>query len=243
MKRAAKIKFFAGMISAMIASILVLSCASGLPAFGADKGAKRVGPKTVRVPYTQIDSYYGYVLKDSPADGTENGKKKFFIYVWIPLAAPEIGVRMISPIPDGMKPAGKDFVSSTFAKGEEADPGRTKYFDTWIAFERASGIVTASQIPNAKTATWSRIETNDDSSEMPKNPGGSYYNSLMRIESEVSNPLKALVAGLYRVAFTSFRSSDVEGSFLAQIGAPIAIPGVVIGQTIESVIEQINAKK
>ena len=171
----------------------------------------------------------------------ENGKKKFFIYVWVPAVAPELGIRMVSLIPSGMNPAEGDFVSSTFAQGDAEDAERTRYFDTWIAFERADGIFAAEQLPDARNANWSRIEWNDDSREMPKNSAGSYCNSLLRVVSDVNTPLRSLVAGLYRVAFTSFGSREVEGSFLAQIGAPIALPGVIIGQTIDEVIETIAA--
>jgi hypothetical protein len=76
---------------------------------------------------------------------------------------------------------------------------------------------------------------------MPKNPRGLRYNSLMRVESEVSNPLKALVRGLYRVSFTTFKRGEVEGSFLAQVAAPIALPGIVMGATVDEVKAKIEA--
>jgi hypothetical protein len=241
MKRAKK-SFFGGIFGLALVSLLAVSCATGgLSSFGAEIGEKRVGPKTIRIPYTSVVNYFGYAIPGVESDAMENGKKKFFIYVWVPVVAPEIGVRMISPIPAGMNPGEGDFVSSTFAQGEADDADRARYFDTWIAFERADGIFLADQIPNALSATWSRIEYNDDSSEMPNNPAGNRRNSLLRVVSDIDDPLRSLVAGLYRVAFTSFGSSEVEGSFLAQIGAPIAMPGVVIGQTIDEIVAALAA--
>ena len=75
---------------------------------------------------------------------------------------------------------------------------------------------------------------------MPSNPSGASYNSLLRQTSEIGNPSKALVRGVYRVAFTSFRSS-VEGSFQATIGTNV--PGVVIAPSLDELHTLVNAKK
>ena len=63
---------------------------------------------------------------------------------------------------------------------------------------------------------------------MPAQPSGSKYNSLMRITSEVSNPTKAIVMGLYRIGFTTYKTGEVQGSFMAQLGAPVKLPGVAV---------------
>ena len=63
---------------------------------------------------------------------------------------------------------------------------------------------------------------------MPAQPSGSKYNSLMRITSDTSNPTKSLVMGLYRIGFTTYKTGEVQGSFLAQMGAPIKLPGVQV---------------
>jgi hypothetical protein len=136
---------------------------------------------------------------------------------------------MMSPVPDGMSPKDGDFVSALY---EEGKSDKTNFFDTWISFERANGILSVDDFSKASSATWTRIESNDDSSEMPKNPAGQSYNSLLRVVSEPSDPTKALVRGLYRIAFTTYKRGEVQGSFLAQLGAPVALPGIVIGTSI-----------
>ena len=75
---------------------------------------------------------------------------------------------------------------------------------------------------------------------MPTNPGGSKYNSLMRIKSDAGDPLKSLTIGLYRIGFTTFKTGDVKSGFLAQIGAPISIPGIIVASTLEEVQEKIK---
>ncbi len=208
--------------------------AQKLDKFGADLAKKSVMGKEIRVPYTDMTSYFGFIKPGSKPDEVKNGKKMYYIYVWIPVAAPEIGIRMISPVPENNKPTDKDYISPDFT----ANAADTKsFFDTWVTFERAEGILKIEDVAaKAKTAKWTTIETNDDSSEMPAQPSGSKYNSLMRITSDTSNPTKSLVMGLYRIGFTTYKTGEVQGSFLAQLGAPIKLPGVSVAVKPEDLL-------
>ncbi len=211
---------------AVCAGLGLTANAQKLDKFGADLAKKSVMGKEIRVPYTDLTSYYGYIKPGSAPDEVKNGKKMYYVYVWIPVAAPELGVRMISPVPDSMKPSDKDYVTADYT----ANAGENKkFFDTWITLERADGIMKIEDVASkAKSAKWTSIETNDDSSDMPAQPSGSKYNSLMRVTSDTSNPMKSLVMGLYRIGFTTYKRGEVEGSFLAQIGAPVKLPGVAV---------------
>ncbi|HNP32339.1 MAG TPA: Lipl32 family lipoprotein [Flavobacterium sp.] len=215
-------------------AIGMTATAQKLDKFGADLGKKSLMGKEIRVPYTDLTSYFGFIKPGGKPDEVKGGKKMYYIYVWIPVAAPEVGIRMISPVPEGMTPTDKDYVSADF----KANSTDTKsYFDTWITFERAEGIFKIEDVAaKAKTATWTKIETNDDSSEMPAQPSGSKYNSLMRITSDTSNPTKSLVMGLYRIGFTTYKTGEVQGSFLAQLGAPIKLPGVSVAVKPEDIL-------
>ncbi len=225
-------------ILSMVAFSIGVTAQKGLPKFGADMGKKSVMGQEVRVPYTSMVSYYGYVKPGTAPDATVNEKKMYYLYIWIPVAAPEIGIRMISPIPSDMKAATTDYSSDVYTANSTE---RTTYFDTWIALEKADGIMKKEDISSKSgTAKWNIIDQNDDSSEMPKQPSGNAYNSLMRVTSEVSNPLKALTIGLYRIAFTTYKTGEVQGSFLAQVGAPVDIPGIVIAKDIESLVKSIK---
>lgn len=204
----------------------ITATAQKLDKFGADLAKKSVMGKEIRVPYTDMTSYFGYIKPGSKPDEVKGGKKMYYIYVWIPIAAPEIGIRMISPVPESVTPSDKDYVSADF-KANTADT--KNFFDTWVTLERAEGIFKIEDVAaKAKTANWTKIESNDDSSEMPAQPSGSKYNSLMRITSDTSNPTKSLVLGLYRIGFTTYKTGEVQGSFLAQLGAPIKLPGVAV---------------
>jgi hypothetical protein len=211
--------------------------AQKLGKFGADMGKKSLMGKEIRVPYTDVSSYYGYVKPGAVPDEKKNGKNFYYLYIWIPAVAPELGIRMISPIPEGMAPGSTDFVSPNY-KGNESDT--KNYFDTWITLERANEVMASKDIMKGKTSSWMSYGVNDDSGEMPAQPSGSKYNSLMRVTSEMGNPTKALVVGLYRIGFTTYKTGDVVGSFLAQVGAPVKLPGVVVASSLEELMKNVK---
>ncbi len=194
---------------------------------------KKVGPKTIKVPYTDVVSYLGHAAPGNE-DETRDGKKFYYIYVWIPAVAPELGLRMMSPVPKGFKTKGATVSSEYTANASSKD-----FFDTYITLER-SNIISKDGITEAgvKGAKWVVLARNDDSSEMPKQPSGSSYNSLLRYKSEVSNPAKALTLGLYRIGFTTYKTGEVNGTFLAEVAAPIKLPGVAVGKTLEELKAQ-----
>jgi hypothetical protein len=220
--------------SALCLAMGLTATAQKLDKFGADLAKKTVMGKEIRVPYTDMTSYFGYIKPGSTPDEVKNGKKMYYIYVWVPIAAPEIGIRMISPAPDSVKPTDKDYVSADYTENA-ADT--KNFFDTWVSFERAEGIMKIEDVASkAKSAKWVTIEKNDDSSEMPAQPSGKKYNSLMRITSDTSNPEKSLVMGLYRIGFTTYKTGEVQGSFLAQMGAPVKLPGVSVAVKPEDIV-------
>lgn len=229
--------------TSMVAMLAASTFAKGLPTFGAEMGmqTKQVGPKkvTVRVPYTDMTSYFGYVEPGQEPDAVIDGKKMFFLYIWVPAIVPEIGVRMASPATKLQKPGDGDIVAANYNAKDKKN-----YFDTWINFERALTVVGLESMKATKDSTpWLSLGKNDDSSEMPKNGGGQKYNSLLRIKTDKDDPKRALVRGLYRVAFTTYKKGEVKGSFIAQVGAPIKIPGVIVSRSIDDIIKQLEAKK
>ena len=211
--------------------------AQKLPAFKSETLKK--GPVTL--PYTDMISYYGYVKPGAAPDETRDGKKYYYLYIWVPAVAPELGIRMVSPAPKEMKPAEGDFIADNW---KEAEADTKNYFDTWVTLEKAADITKAEEIVSKVKATkWNSFGSNDDSSELPANPGGSKYNSVLRVISEPSNPLKALTVGLYRIGFTTYKVGEVQGSFLAQVGAPVKLPGVFIAKDPQSLVDAMNKKK
>ncbi|RZS93069.1 Lipl32 family lipoprotein [Aquimarina brevivitae] len=212
--------------SILFAVAITTTQAQKLKKFGSSV-EKKIGPKTIQVPYTDVISYLGYAAPDNE-DEVKDDKKFYYIYVWVPLVAPEICVRMLSPV-------GKTKVKNAItAEAFTANKDSEDYFDTYITLER-SDIISQDKITEdaVKNANWVTLASNDDSSEMPEQPSGSSYNSLLRYKSDAGNPTKALTAGLYRIGFTTYKRGEVKGTFLAEVAAPIKLPGVVMAKTIE----------
>lgn len=205
---------------------LSMSGCAGLPKFGAELGKKTTPVGEARIPYMDVASYFGYIAPGSAPDEVVSGKKMYYLYIWVPLVAPEIGVRMLSPVKGLAKPKEGDFVDPTFS----ANAGTDAYFDTWVRFERCLAAISPEDITKP-CDKWVSFGENDDSSELPAQPSGNKYNSVMRMVADTSNPLKTIVRGMYRVGFTTYKVGEVKGTFLAQVGAPIKLPGTAIART------------
>ena len=191
---------------------------------------KSIGPITKKIPYTSVTTYLGYAAANTQ-DEVKDGKNFYYLYVWVPLVAPEMGVRMVSPVTNFKDK--KAIVSDAYSQNK----GSKDYFDTYITLEK-SNITSKDKLSEASTAKWNVLASNDDSSELPKQPSGNAYNSLLRYTSSTSSPESALTRGLYRIGFTTYKTGDVKGTFVAQLGAPLKLPGVIVAKTVAEIIEQ-----
>lgn len=220
-------------------SLVAAGCASGgLPAFGSNLGMQSAMGQEVRPPYTSVVSYYGYVEPGAEPDEVRENKKMFYLYTWVPVVAPEIGVRMISPVKGAARPDKKDFVAPAFETNAES----AEFFDTWVRVERCLTAVNEEDITKP-CSQWVSYGESDDSSELPAQPSGSKYNSVLRLTSDAGDPMKALVRGMYRIVFTTYKPGDVRGTFLAQVGAPVELPGTAIARTPAELASQISAQQ
>ncbi len=82
------------------------------------------------------------------------------------------------------------------------------------------------------------LERDDDGDDTYDEERHAKYNSLVRIETQVNRPEKALTRGLYRVAFTTYKRGDVKGSFVATIGTNI--PGVKMATSLPELHKIVN---
>jgi len=223
----------------VIASLLLLFAGcSTLRPFYMEEGRRSIGPFLIGIAYKETVRYFGYIKPGLKPDAMVKGKNYFYLYVWIDVVAPEIGIRMLSPVGSvkNLNPDidriknGTDFVSPDWEDGLR---DKKNYFDTYITFERALDIIVPDQITPERVAKsiWVTYTSNDDSREMPRNPGRLYYNSLLRYQV-ISDPLKPLIRGLYRIGFTSFKVGDVQGTFYAEVGAPIKLSNTYIARDI-----------
>jgi hypothetical protein len=187
-----------------------------------------------RLPYANYSNYFGYVDSSVQPEGKYKGKDTYYLYAWVPAAVDEIGVSMMSPAVSA--PAEADFKHANYTPGMQKNAD--KFFDTYIVFDRLN-IIDNTKIKNGGKVL-QNLGRNDDTSELPANPSGANYNSLLRKTTSMNNASEALVRGVYRISFTSFRS-NVEGSFEATIGTNV--PGVKIAASLEELHELVNGNK
>ncbi len=207
-------------------SLTFLGGCASLPAFGSDLGKQEISGAVQRPAYVSMRSFYGHIIPGAEADEVVDGKKMFYVYVWVPAVTPELGVRMLSPAKSYASPQAGDFVDGTYL----ANKGSDVYFDTWIRLERCLAAVNPEDIMKP-CAQWVAFAENDDSAEVPAQPNGTQSNALVRVQTSMDDPLKALVRGVYRIAFTAQKIGEVQGSFLAQVGAPVELPGMAMART------------
>lgn len=205
----------------------------GLPTLTSSK-SKSLGFTKVSVPYANSVNYFGYIDQSSKPDETVNGKDAYYLYVWVPAALDELGVRMISPVGDLAKPEKGDFVQQGYAEKHKQD--KDTWFDTWIRVERMA-VIDPAEIKNASTVL-NVLDQDDDGDDTYEEKRHAKYNSLVRIESQVSDPKRALVRGLYRIAFTTYKKGKVEGSFVATLGANV--PGIKIATSLPELHKAVN---
>jgi hypothetical protein len=232
---------------ACLAGLLVIASTSSHAQFSLNKltggdelptltssNKKGIGFASVSIPYLNSVNYFGYIDKDAKADAVVNGKNAFYLYMWVPAAIDELGVRMISPVGDLAKPEDGDFVHANYEKAAKADPDT--WFDTWIRVERMS-VIQPSEIKNVGDVI-NVLDEDDDGDDTYEEKRHSEYNSLVRIPTEVGSPTKALVRGLYRITLTTYKKGDVEGSFVATIGSNI--PGIKIADSASTLHDMVN---
>ncbi len=211
-------------------AVSLTACMSTGPALKSSI-SEGVAGMEVNLPYANYSNYFGYVDQAAKPDGKYKGKDAYYLYAWVPAAVDEIGVSMVSPAMG--QPTEDDFVGNNYKESFEKSP--ETFFDTYIVLDRLDIIDSAKIKKGGKSLQ--TLTYNDDSSELPNNPGGQSYNSLLRQTSDINNPSKALVRGVYRISFTSFRSA-IEGSFEATVGTNI--PGVKIAPSLEELHKLVN---
>ncbi|MDH7444933.1 LipL32 family surface lipoprotein [Aquimarina sp. 2201CG14-23] len=194
---------------------------------------KKIGPKEINVPYLHMTSYLEYV-DGSNEDAVVEGLKNYYVYIWIPAATTEIGVRMKSPV-------GKTKIKNAIASADyQNNSGSKDPIDQFISLQRSDiknpEAIDENSIQNANwtemypNAMDTNITDDDDTTEES------------RFISKTDDPLNVLSRGLYRISFQTYNHEGVKGTFLGQIGFPIKLPGVVISRNIEDLKRELLLK-
>ncbi len=198
-----------------------------LDLFGAENGKYLRNGVERRIAYAGIISWFDYAEKDSISNDSLNGQPVHFLYFYLPDSTSELGIRLISPVPEKVFPEGGDFATEIFWKNKNK---KESYFDPEIILQQAIGInFPLDSSLKENEIVWIDLGKNDNSEELIPQPNGLRNNSLVRVLK--SNSLK-LDRGLYRIAFKSAKNKAIQGSYIIQIGALVPLKGMKIFTTL-----------
>src|SRR5689334_5565855 len=103
-----------------------------LDPFTSESGKVAFKGKMERVPYEHTAGYYDFLPPEQDPDTVIDGMPFHFLYFRIPVEVTEIGVRMISPVPDNTFGGVGDFVTPSY----ESNKKSKVFFDPWITIEQ-----------------------------------------------------------------------------------------------------------
>lgn len=185
--------------------------------FGAPSAAalpSRFPSSDGQTPYASTVNWFGYIANEAPAP-PEGEAPRRYLYVWLPNAAPEVGVRVVSPVAGWTTPEADDYQSPDFAAHAEALTG----FDPAVSLERCVNAMNPEDLL-VPCEYWSALGENDDSTELPPPVGTEVKtNALMRTVSNPDEALEALIRGLYRVGISAGKGGELAGPYWLQVGA------------------------
>lgn len=180
-----------------------------------------------RTPYPETASWFGYLAEDTPPDTAEGEEPLHHLYVWLPNAAPELGVRVVSPVAGWTTPQPEDRQDPAYAAHAALPTG----FDPKVTLERCVNAMNPEDL-QAPCEYWAALGENDDSTELPPPPGSkAKTHALMRAVSDPDEQLQALIRGLYRISVWSAKGTKPNGTFWVQIGAARDVGPILIART------------
>lgn len=217
-----------------IAALLLTGC--GLK-FGAPATANpsRFPSSDGQTPYPATRSWFGHLAADAQPDTAAEEPPLRYLYVWLPNAAPELGVRVVSPVVGWTVPSADDLQAPGYAEHAAEGVG----FDPQVTLERCVNAMNPEDLL-VPCEYWAALGENDDSGELPPPPESTAkIQALLRVTSEPDEPLRALIRGLYRVGVWSAKGTPPGGTFWLQLGAARDVGTLLIAPTPGELASQI----
>ncbi len=175
-----------------------------------------------KLPYEKTISFFGFISDSSHVDTILEDKPVYYHYLFLPGDADELGIRLISPVPELFFADRGDIESEEFISKNQSD--KSKWFDAAIRLEKID-INTTDQSESVKT-----IAINYKSKDVPGLPNGKSENPLIRITNET------LSGGFYRIAVINEISEQTRtGSYVVQIGTVPRIRGIRISRILKDI--------
>jgi hypothetical protein len=196
-----------------------LSNAQRLSLFGSETSQRKYGEQVNRNPYEASLSYFECIDSGNAFVVKEKGKEFYTLYFFIEDTLTELGIRVLSPVPELTSPNKGHLATEDFYNSKNKNKG----FNSLLRISKADGLEKRNELINHSTElSWKLMGENDDSKEM-ENP----ENSLIRIVNGKNNIF--LWPGLYRIQISTSEKEELIGSFLLQTGT---IPAVKLSPLV-----------
>ncbi|HLG34077.1 MAG TPA: LipL32 family surface lipoprotein [Bacteroidia bacterium] len=186
------------------------------------------------VAYPLQKNFFGKLPTDTIPSYTRGDTTFYFVYVWLPEPVRELGVQLISPVPEFASAAKGDYETEDYHDSLKA---AGKYFDPQLLVERVLNINFPEEIfVKGNKAAWRLLGRNDNSAEAPAHPSLKKNNSLFRtgITEKDTSPVPA---GLYCITIAAAENKKPEGTFVLQVGGTEQIPGLKIFRRADELSE------
>jgi hypothetical protein len=179
-------------------------------------------PGGEQVPFENTISYFDYIDFQSKPDTILEGKSVYYRYFILPSDLTEIGIRLISPVPELFFANRGDIESETFQSLSKEK--RTEWFDSAIKIEYLSPETGKNIILDTLRSQ------NSCSKDVPFLPDGKYGNPQIRLIDP------KIPGGIYRVSVIVEKQPKAfsGGSIALQIGTVPGIKGIRISTSKEN---------
>ncbi|MBL7925021.1 MAG: hypothetical protein JNL88_12540 [Bacteroidia bacterium] len=175
--------------------------AQRLEPFGAESGKRESATGVRRQPYEKVFHYFEWVEEDNIFLSRKNDKDLYTAYFFVPDSLQELGVRVLSPVPELISPNKGHFATEAY---QERGATQSQGFDPVVRISRAER-----RTPPEK---WLLLAENDNNTEMPVSSS-----SILRLLS--GQNVDKLPPGLYKIEVFAAQKQGLRGAFLLQLGS------------------------
>jgi hypothetical protein len=167
------------------------------------------------VAYPLQKNFYAKFPSDTIPSYVKNDTTYYFVYLWLPESVKELGLQIISPVPEFASAAKGDYEAEDY---HDSLKKAGKYFAPKLLIERVLNINSPEEIFGKENKVAYRLVGRND------NPDEKNH-SLMRFG--VTEKDTALApAGLYCITIASAENKKPEGAFVLQVGVTEIIAGL-----------------
>ena len=218
------------------ACLLLASACAHLDPFGADLGRVEHKGKVVRAPYLTTLRHFDYL--DGTADNRQTVDQKAMqvLFVWLPAAAGELGVRALSPAKAYASPRSEDGATPAY----KAHKGDGNGFDVALAVERCADVVDPTDVEHP-CSRWVTLGRNDPNAAMPASKVEGHQNGEVRLMSHPDDAALALVRGIYRIGIADRQTPGATGTYLVEVGVPSFAEGAVMAPSLTELAQAVRA--